>query len=64
MNQWAWNVANGSGGGGGPTNGFADYNDTSTAGAPVNLLADTWTTLPNDGLGAFTNLGYLPSGVT
>lgn len=35
-------------------NGFADYNDTSTATTPLSLVADTWTTLTNDGLGAFT----------
>ena len=35
--------------------GFMDYNDTSTSTAPITLLADTWTTIPNDGLGAFTN---------
>jgi len=47
-----------------PTNGFADYNDASTSGTPIALVADTWTTIPNDGAGAFTNLAYLPSGVT
>ena len=45
-------------------NGVADYNDTSTTAAPVTLVADTWTTIPNNGAGAFTNLAYLPSGVT
>ncbi len=44
--------------------GYADYNDASTASAPVTLVADTWTTLPNDGLGLFTNESYLPSTVT
>ena len=44
-------------------NGLADYNDTSTALTPVDLIADTWTTLPNDGLGSFT-LESLPQGVT
>jgi len=43
--------------------GFADYNDTSSPATPVNLLTDTWTDLPNDGLGPFTNLGF-PAGVT
>ena len=45
-------------------NGIADYNDTSTTASPVTLVADTWTTIPNNGAGAFTNLSYLPSGVT
>tara|TARA_R100000084_G_scaffold108987_1_gene73404 strand:- start:23114 stop:23725 length:612 start_codon:yes stop_codon:yes gene_type:complete len=43
--------------------GIADYNDTSTSSTPVSLAADTWTTLPNDGLGSFT-IENLPSGVT
>jgi len=46
------------------SNGFIDYNDTSTSTTPLNLLADTWVTLPNDGLGAFTNKTYAPSGIT
>lgn len=46
------------------TNGFIDYNDTSTAASPLVLLADTWTTIPNDGLGSFTNKTYAPDGVT
>lgn len=51
------NLPNGNG-------GFADYNDLATATVPINLVADTWTALPNDGLGAFTNKNYLPFGVT
>ncbi len=43
--------------------GVADYNDTSTATTPLTLVADTWTTLPNDGLGEFSQEN-LPSGVT
>ena len=42
--------------------GFMDYNDTSTTNTPINLSADTWTTIPNDGLGAFTNKAYKPDG--
>ncbi len=44
-------------------NGFADYNDSSTSTTPVTLLANTWTDIPNDGLGSFTNLKSLPFGV-
>jgi hypothetical protein len=44
-------------------NGFADYNDSSTSTTPVTLLANTWTDIPNDGLGAFTNLKSLPFGI-
>ena len=44
--------------------GFIDYNDTSTTASPLVLVADTWTTIPNDGLGAFTNKTYKPEGVT
>ena len=43
-------------------NGFMDYNDTSTSSTPITLVADTWTTIPNDGLGAFTNKTYKPNG--
>ena len=44
--------------------GFIDYNDTSTTTSPLVLVADTWTTIPNDGLGAFTNKAFAPKGVT
>jgi len=44
--------------------GFADYNDLATASSPVSLSANTWTDIPNDGAGAFTNLNFLPTGVT
>lgn len=43
--------------------GFMDYNDTSTSTTPINLLANTWTDIPNDGLGAFTNKTFAPAGV-
>ena len=38
--------------------GFIDYNDTS---GDVSLVADTWTDVPNNGLGAFTNKVYKPT---
>jgi len=41
--------------------GFVDYNDT---GGDVSVQADTWTTVTNDGAGAFTNKGFTVSGVT
>ena len=54
-------IASGPAGGGGgndtkPANhfGFADYNDTSTAATPLTLVGETWTTLPNDGAGSFS----------
>ena len=43
---------------------YVDYNDTSTSSTPLTLLPDTWTTLPNDGLGSFTNETQLPPGET
>ena len=43
------------------TNGFIDYNDTT---GNVTLTANTWTDIPNDGLGASTNKTYKPEGVT
>ncbi|NQY41958.1 MAG: hypothetical protein HRT87_01225 [Legionellales bacterium] len=44
--------------------GFIDYNDTSTTSSALVVSADTWTTIPNDGLGAFSNDTYKPDGVT
>ncbi len=41
--------------------GFVDYNDAS---GDVSLTADTWTDVPNDTLGSFTNTTYIPSNVT
>jgi hypothetical protein len=41
--------------------GFLDYNDTTGSFA---ITANTWTDVPNDGLGTFTNTGYPASGVT
>lgn len=43
------------------TNGFIDYNDTTGS---ISLVSDTWTTIPNDGQGAFSNNTYKPQGVT
>ena len=42
--------------------GIVDFNDAGTAASPIALLTDTWTTLTNDGLGAFTNTTYAPAG--
>jgi len=44
--------------------GFLDYNDASTASSPITLSSDTWTDVPNDKLGSFTNTAYAPNGVT
>jgi len=44
--------------------GFIDYNDTSTTSSPIVLAASTWTRLPNNGAGTFTNKAYLPANVT
>ena len=41
--------------------GILDYNDSTGA---VTLTADTWTDIPNDGQGAFSNFNYKPNGVT
>jgi len=46
---------------GGSEAGFIDYNDTTGS---IALVADTWTDVPNNGLGAFTNKAYAPVGVT
>ena len=44
-----------------PQVGFGDYNNTVAA---ADVAADTWYDIPNNGAGAFTNLVYLPDGVT
>ena len=59
VNTIASKIDSGEIGGGG--NGFADYNDAT---GDVSVAAETWTALPNNGAGAFTNLGYMPKGVT
>lgn len=41
--------------------GFIDYNDTTGS---VSLTENTWTTIPNNGEGSFTNKAYKPEGVT
>lgn len=41
-------------------NGFIDYNDNT---GDVAIVADTWTDVPNNGLGAFTNKLYKPTDV-
>ena len=41
--------------------GFLDYNHDNGSEA---LVADTWTDVPNNGAGAFTNTAYGPEGVT
>ena len=41
--------------------GFVDYNDAS---GDVSLTADTWTDVPNDTLGSFTNTTYLSPNLT
>jgi hypothetical protein len=40
--------------------GFIDYNDTT---GPISLIANTWTDVPNNGLGAFSNSLYKPDNV-
>jgi len=44
--------------------GFIDYNDTGTAASPIALVADTWTTVTNNGMGSSTNQNFLPAGVS
>jgi len=44
--------------------GFVDYNDSSTSSSPISLSANTWTDIPNDTLGTFTNTSYAPTGLT
>ncbi len=71
-NSWDLMASAGAGGARGPAGadvsvsnhfGFVDYNDTSSSATPVSLSSEVWTSLPNDGLGTFTNLKF-PTGVT
>jgi hypothetical protein len=41
--------------------GFIDYNDSS---GDLSLAADTWTDIPNNGSGSFTNKNYKPATVS
>ena len=41
--------------------GFIDYNDAT---GEIDLTSDTWTDVPNNGAGAFTNKAYAPNGIT
>ena len=59
--QYLVETVNFSSASGGSEAGFIDYNDTTGS---IALVADTWTDIPNDGLGAFTNKTYKPEGVT
>ena len=43
--------------------GSANYEDTSTSGEEA-LIPATFTDMPNDGLGALTNISFLPTGIT
>ena len=38
--------------------GWQDYNDLATKTTPITLTADTWTELPNDGAGPYTQTGH------
>lgn len=45
----------------GNVSGFVDYNNSSWA---VTLTANTWTDLPNNASGSFTNTSYMPTGLS
>jgi hypothetical protein len=45
--------------------GFADYNDLATATTPISVTGGVgYVDITNDTLGSFTNLTYLPEGVS
>ncbi|MCJ8334771.1 MAG: hypothetical protein MJH10_11065 [Epibacterium sp.] len=44
----------------GGTMGWIDYNNSQPA---VDMVAETWTNVPNDGAGPFTNRAYAPGGI-
>lgn len=41
--------------------GFIDYNDTT---GPISVSSETWTDIPNNGAGAFSNSTYAPDGIS
>ena len=41
---------------------LVDYNDTSSQTTPVALSNGVWTDVPNDGLGPFSQTGFMPDG--
>ena len=51
----------GNGSGSSGQNGFIDYNDSTGS---ISITADTWTDIPNNGAGAFSNSNYKPTGVS
>jgi hypothetical protein len=55
-----FNAASG-GSGADEKSGFIDYNNTI---GTISVTANTWTDIPNNGQGAFTNKNYAPDGVT
>tara|TARA_R110000751_G_scaffold73542_5_gene148737 strand:+ start:532 stop:1956 length:1425 start_codon:yes stop_codon:yes gene_type:complete len=57
--QWV-SVNSGSSTAGSKT-GWMDYNDATGS---FSIAADTWTDMPNDGAGSFTNKAYKPAAVT
>ena len=46
------------------SNGCMDYNDTSTTQQGLQIQSNTWTDIPNDGLGVDTNKANKPQHVT
>ena len=52
-----FNEGGGSGDGTAKFSGWIDYNNSSSS---INLLANTWTDLPNDGAGTFSTRSPLP----
>jgi len=63
-NELLENILTATSGGSGGSGGFIDYNDTSTTTSALVLTGGVWTTIPNDGLGAFSNDTYKPNGIT
>ena len=47
-----------------PRPGFEDANDASTASVPISLNQGSWTAIPNDAAGSFSNTAYLPGGIS
>ena len=48
----------------GTKQGFIDYNNSSTDVTLINLIANQWVDVPNNGLGAYSNDLYKPVDVT
>ena len=61
---WLEKVGAGPRGATGPAAEVSTFVDYNNAGGPITLVANTWTDVPNDGAGPFSQDTYAPEGLT